>query len=62
MDHNFAYLNDDEVNKTKAQILLDKCKKMNEGKIPVRVDERTTIFIKPGEDPVKAVEKYKAVL
>lgn len=59
----YDYLPDDESkDKTKAELMLEKAKAMNKDRVPVRVDQNTTIYIKPGEDPIAAVEKYKKVL
>lgn len=39
--------------------LLAKAKEMHKGEIPVIVDSKTTIYIRPGVDPVEAVERFK---
>lgn len=44
--------------RTKAEILLEKAKKHEAGKIPVRVDSKTVIFIKPDKDPAEAVARF----
>ena len=45
--------------KSHGQEVLAKAKEIHKGEIPVKVDDRTTIFIKPGKDPVAEVEAYK---
>lgn len=44
--------------KTNAQKALMLAKSQNKGKLPVKVNRQTTIFINPDEDPQEAINRY----
>ena len=46
------------VHRSKAKERLAKAKEMHKNEIPVRLDAKTTIFIKPGQDPETEIKKY----
>ena len=43
----------------KVQAMIEKGKKLNEGKVPVRVNNNTIIFVKPGKATKEYVEEYR---
>lgn len=37
---------------------LEKARQMHQGEIPVKINSKTTIFVKPGTDPETARRKF----
>lgn len=54
-DNNRLRLSDAKESRERALKTLEKAKEANKDRtVPVKIDARTTIFIRPGEDPEKA--------